>query len=186
MAKAILASHRARSISEAAEGAVVKIAGTIRAAERTLRAPISDRECVYHEVVLREDPMFAIQEGKFLVRDREAVDFFVEDALGRALVRTSNIQVVALRDVDETAWSGYRGDVTKILKQHGKTPSFTRVQVRECTLALGERVVVVGEGSWIADSSGKQSVYRASQRTLVLTAPADHPLIVSDDPETFD
>lgn len=194
MARTILAEHRARPIREAIEGMTVKVVGVVRAAAATLRAPLTGRECVYFDVRMEEaasdDHRESSDERKrsrrrVSVRDREAVDFVVEDESGRALVRTGDVQVVVLRDVDESVRGGERPEVDELLRLHGHSPR--SLTVREGSIAIGERVAVVGEASWTFDDDapGPES-YRLRPQLLVLSTTADHPLIVSDDPETFD
>lgn len=75
-------------VAAARDGAGATITGTIRrATESLLRSPISERACVYWEVNR------SLDRGE--PERCEGIDFWLEDASGRALVRAERIEVAA-------------------------------------------------------------------------------------------
>ncbi len=76
-------------IASARDGAGATLRGTVkRATDALLRAPISDKPCVYWEVN-------RTLGGDGAPQRFDGVDFWIEDASGRALVRASDIDVAA-------------------------------------------------------------------------------------------
>lgn len=190
MARTILAEHRTRPIREAVEGETVKVVGVVRALDETLRSPITGRPCVYFDATIRKKVppkkrANAAMAERTIVRDREAVEFVVEDEGGRALVKTGDMQVVLVRDIDEKMRAGSKPEVEALLALHGYDLGYEAVVVKEGALVPGERVAVVGRARWAPDEREHVVSYRDRRHLLLLDAPDAHPLIVSDDPETF-
>jgi len=89
--------------------------------------------------------------------------------------------------VAEMELPGYRMEdleVLVLLREHGFDTK-TKVELREGTIDLGERVAVVGRVRRSAVREGTGGSYRQPPQQIALEAPDDHPLIVSDDPDTF-
>lgn len=111
------------NIHDAQVGEVVKIIGTITPTHRQLKAPLSGRECVLNEVLV-EEYRGGRNGGRWveIIRDNNAVDFLLEDATGRALVRTRTIRVHTQKDASYE--SGFRNDATPqleaFLARHGE------------------------------------------------------------------
>lgn len=192
MARTILAEHRPISIHEVPEGATVKIVGRVRKHQARLRSPLSAREAVYYDVVLTGIPHRRVsrplhERGSHPLRieERDAVDFLVEDDTGRAIVRTDDVLVAVVRDRDEDLGRSGEPEVRALLERYGRNKS-QRVHVREGLIEIGEPVAVVGRASWIQAAPDAPASYRERPQILSLEAPDEHPLIISDDPDTFD
>lgn len=185
MARTILAEHRPTFIREAEEGTIVKVVGRVRVAEQSVRSPLTSKTGVYFDVLVTAGGVQ--NQHPLRIHEREAVDFYIEDETGRALVRTRDMQVVIVRDVDETVSLFSRRDgLRELLEAHG-AEGRRSMNVREGTLELDEYVAVVGQATWVPGDAGSVPVsYRERPETLVLRAPDEHPLIVSDDPDTFE
>ncbi|MCB9591969.1 MAG: hypothetical protein H6719_04490 [Sandaracinaceae bacterium] len=177
MARGILAEHRPTLVRDVRDGATVKVVGHVRKAERALRSPLTGRVGVYYDVLVTG-------AGIRRIREQEAVDFYVEDETGRALVLTEDLQVAVVRDLDEKiGWLPDAG-LRAFLAAHGAVRGYERA--KEGTLELDERIAVVGRASWVPDDGANLPVgYRERPQILLLGAPSDQPLVVSDDPSTF-
>jgi len=185
------ALRRARrvDIRDAKAGELVKIIGKVAPAGAQLRAPLSGRACVLYDVIVEES---SGRGGTWspIIRETHAVDFLVEDATGRALVRTQPIRVHSEKDRGYD--SGFLNDATPeleaFLERHGKSSEgmvFNRqLRYREGTFEQGELVAALGEAGWEIDPDpvGAGGAYRDAPRRLVVGA-HEGTVIVSDEPK---
>jgi len=181
-----------RPIAEALEAEKVRISGPARPLAEPLTAPLSGRPCACWRVVVEEK----VRRDKTtywrtVVDDHEVVDFVIEDGSGKAVVRTAMVQPVLDRDMD--ARSGFLNDATPeleaFLSERGHSSQgwvFNKtMRYREGVLEPGESVCVVGVGRWEPDpeAAAEARGYRTAHqpRRLVLSAPAEGPLLLSDE-----
>lgn len=189
------------SVSDATEGSLVRIVGTLRAGPRTLEAPLSGRLCA----CFRVEVDVRVSTGKSsswrnIIREEDGADFVVEDPSGRALVKGGTVETAIV--LDQHLKSGTFDDATPELEaylaRHGhKSTDFLgfnkAIRYREGVLEPGETVAVLGRARWEDDpepgavqpSSGG---YRESARKkrLVLEPGELGPVRVSDDAGAFD
>ena len=179
-----------RAIGEVIEGEKVRIVGPAEI-EAPLSAPLSGRPCAVWRVVVEE----RVRSGKSsywrtLVDESEGAEFRILDGTGTAIVSPVHFQAVLDRDMK--ASSGFLNDagpeLEEFLTARGHSSKgwvFNKtMRFREGVLEPGESVCVMGVGRWEADPE-EQAVadgYRtASQpKRLIVDAPADGPLLLSD------
>lgn len=188
------------SISEAVEGSLVRIVGTLRAGPRTLHAPLSGRGCACFRVEVDQ----RVSHGKrsrwrSLIRAENSVDFVVEDATGRAIVKGGFIETAIVLDHHQRSgtFNNTTPELDAFLARHGHaSTSFfgfnKRLRYREGVLEPGEIVALVGRARWeddpepgaIKHSSGN---YRetARRKRLVLEPGTLGPVRASDDPSAI-
>jgi len=184
-------------IEEFPDGAIATIAGRIRYGQQTLRSPLSDRRCTYYYAHVKKNRTDA--GGASLAAEEDARPFFVEDATGWALVALdSDVNVTGMVEVvkDRHKHQGLFGDaeetIVRFLKRHDQPAAgvlFNKLlHFEEGVLAEGEAVRVRGLGRWETDPTGDRPGrgYRAQGRQLVLRAPGDGQLYISDDPELLE
>lgn len=121
------------------------------------------------------------------------VSFWVEDESGRALVEADVMPQVAMV-VDAHFDSGFLGDpeahirawmMSRGIETKGILFNKT-LRYREGVLEGGETVAVLGEAHWERDPDPEaQHGYRMRAKKLVLRAPADGRLLLSDDASTL-
>jgi len=154
----------------------VKIEGTLRYGDETVRAPFSGRTCAVYEVEVHE------RRGKhwrLVVRERFAKDFFVEDASGRALVRAPVTRVRVVQDAHARSgpWTDATPEQEKFLERFGQTPKGfllkRTLRYREGVMEAGEKVAVCGYA-------------RREGGGVVIAERMPTPLIVSDDPRVLE
>lgn len=179
-----------RPIGEAIEGEKVRLIGPAEI-EAPLSAPLSGRPCAVWRVVVEE----RVRSGKnsywrTLVDESEAVEFRILDGTGKAIVKATHVQAVLDRDME--ASSGMFNDagpaLEEFLAERGHSSKgwvFNKtMRYREGVLEPGESVCVVGVGTWESDPEERAVAdgYRtASQpKRLIVDAPADGPLLLSD------
>jgi hypothetical protein len=189
-----LQSVASTPIAEAAEGALVKITGTlVLAHEAELEGPITGRPCVGYVVEVKERTQAGARANwDTIVTKEDAVAFIIEDATGRALVQAAGAHLVLVRDghVHSGSLSDHAERARAFLMQQG-TPSENvlwrkkSVRYEEGVLERGEEVSVLGMATWesVPDSLRSDS-HADGARWLVIRPPSGATLTVSDDPGT--
>lgn len=175
-------------------GQVARVVGHARP-EQTVSAPLSGRACAYWRIVVEEQR----GGGKnrhwvTIIDEHDGVDFLLESGDDRVLVKTSYVQCVLEKDGKFS--SGFLNDASPeleaFLSERGHTSQglvFNKgMRYREGVVEPGELVAVVGVGRWERDPDESASAgagYRDAHvpQRLVMDAPEDGPLLLSDEPE---
>jgi len=182
VARTILAETPRVSLHEAKDGEVVKVIGTVRDADAALTSPYGKARCVHYH--MRIDDARDRRKPKVRIRHRESADFTLDADDLVAHVAMDDAVVITVHDIEETVKGDEDLEVTVLLRAHGAHTGL-RVEVAEGSIDLGERVAVVGRVRRAAVHAGRGGSYREPPQQITLEAPDDHPLIVSDDPDTF-
>ena len=181
-----------RAIADVVEGERVRVVGRVRV-EAPLAAPLSARPCAYYRVVVEEQRRRGKSTYWFTVVDEErGVDFLLEDGTGVARVPIGHVQAVL--EGDARGKSGFLRDPTPeleaFLAARGLATTgwlFNKtIRYREGVAEPGELVAVVGTGRWERDPEASAKAgdgYREATmpKRLVLEAPSDGPLLLSDE-----
>lgn len=186
-----LRGARKVAIVEAKEGEIVKLTGRVRPAGQTLRAPLSNRPCVFFEVTV-EEYRSSGKSGRWVqvIRESEGVDFLVEDGTGKALVRGDGMKVLAVKDHDRRSgtFNDATPDLEAFLARHGRKSTgwvFNKsLRYKEGAFEPGETVTVLGAVHWEQDPDPETagSGYRDVPKRLVLQPRPDGPILASDEP----
>lgn len=173
-----LKQQRVTPIRGLREGELARVRGRVVALAETLEAPLSARECVYYLATV--DQRAGKHSWRMAAREERFVDFEIDDGTGRLHVCMSVPRVAVVRDLK--TWSGGFDDANEtqeaFLGHHGLRSTGLiglnlALRYIEGVIEPGEEVTVLGQ---------VRVEVRAGQRTLVLDAPDDGPLLVSDDP----
>lgn len=181
-----------REIGDVIEGERARIVGTVHLTTEPVTAPLTGRPCAYWRVVVEEHRRGG-RSGRWvtLVDEHDGVDFVVEDGTGKALIRTSHVQVVLENDAKYS--TGILSEPTPrllgFLEARGipsKGLLFNKdMRFREGIVEHDETVAVVGIGRWQRDPDAKALAegYRSAElpKRLVMEAMEDSPLLLSDD-----
>ncbi len=184
----VLRSQPRVDIAAAREGPV-KIAGKLRLWGKPMLAPLSRRPCALYDAQVHER---SNRTDVLVIHDRLAVDFFVEDATGKALVRAAPGKQLELVIVQDARYrSGLlrepHPDLERFLTAHGQASKgvlFPRnLSYREGVFEPGEDIVVYGRGRLEPDpdAAAPGDAYRERPMRLVVE-PLDGKLHVSDEP----
>lgn len=179
-----------RSIREVMDGELVRITGEAEIAS-PIAAPLTGRPCAYWRVVVKERR----RSGKnsywaTLIDDHEGVDFVLRDETGGALVRTDHARAVL--DKDASGGTGFFDRETEELEiflaerghsTHGFIFKKT-MKYYEGVIEPGETITALGVGRWeVNPDPGAQGPagFRERPKRLVLDAPDDGPLLLTDE-----
>lgn len=182
-----------KKIADVKNGELVKIAGRIEAVDRALRSPLGAHRCAYYETVIGfvmeelRHPQHA--DPSVLVRERYARELYVEDDTGKALIEVGTARIVVARE------SHRRGELThapsarvrSYLERHGYDASAFQGRTLLCEeriLEPGDEIWVFGAARWERDphpSRHGTAGYRDVPKRLVLGAPPDGVLVLTDD-----
>lgn len=184
-----LAVHR---IDDVLTGQKARIVGEVEPL-RTIHAPLSGRACVYWRVHVEEYRRSG-KNGRWhtIVDEHEGVDFLLRDGDQKALIKAAYVHPVLERD---GSWSsGVMNEAAPELKaflaERGHSTEgwvFNKsMRYREGVAEPGELVAVVGVGrrERDPDEHARPDGYRdvAMPERLVMDAPEDGPLLLSDEP----
>ena len=187
--KRALRRARATTIAAAGDGQIVKIVGTVRYGQRTVKSPLTDRTCTLYSVVVDDTGRSPATE---VVREDFGADFCVEDGSGLALVRIGDVAptVVLVKD-REFITTPIDSDavIERFMTSRGHSLRghlfLKSLRAREGVLEAGERVAVCGLARWMADPDAAGGSYRETPKRLVLEGSESLPLLLSDDPKTL-
>ena len=178
-----LFARQTQAIATAPPGATVRLTGTVEPIGEQLWAPMTRRRCVHYLTVLEERQYNHFTNSwKWVevIRLEKSLDFMLRDASGVARVRMARAQVAIVRD--QRGRSGFLDDPTpmelEFLEMQGEDPTNGTAMNRalryaEGVLAAGEHVTVLGVAHPGDDTC-----------RLVLEAPPDGHLLVTDEPTT--
>lgn len=189
-------------ISQARDGQLVKVVGRLHYAdgEEPLRAPLSDRFGAFYVVEVEEHKRGKNERWKEIIRERATHQtiWIVGAAEGeRALVDLGVADVELVMDARYE--SGFFNDASprleSFLAAHGYGSEgwlFNKylnkaLRYREGVLEQGERIAVLGrcvrEPDPNPQAGGGERSYREAPTRLRLVPPAQHELLVTDDPQ---
>lgn len=160
------------------EGELVRVRGRVLAGERVLEAPLSHRASVYYLATVDQET--GRNHWREVAREERYVEFTIDDGTGRIEVIMSVPRVAVVSD--HHTRSGSFDDASEVeeafLRRHGlKSTNLIGLNIAirydEGTIEPGEEVTAVGL---------VRAEIRDGQRVLVLDAPDDGPLLLSDDP----
>jgi DNA-binding transcriptional regulator YdaS (Cro superfamily) len=187
-----LRAARKVAIREATSGEVVRVSGRVRPVGEPLRAPLSQRPCVYFETTV-EEYRSSGKSGKWveIIRETEGMDFLLEDETGKAVVRASEMKVLAVKDHrrESGTFNDAAPDLEAFLARHGKSSTgwiFNKnLRYKEGIFSPGETITVLGQARWEQDPdpTSAGTGYRDVPKRLVLGVRPDGPLLASDEPD---
>ncbi len=184
-----LGKVRPTRIRDVKDGEIVKLVGRAGLLRESLKAPISERACLAWSVEIQ------VRRGSGKNRRWRAVHdacdvrpFALEDETGTAHVDVSNARMVLSADHRAAHGGGWSDGSDELLAYCGEqgldTSTFfggsVPVRSREGVIDLGETIAVMGVARWEDDPSTEGDGYRSVGKRLVLVAPADAPLLLSD------
>jgi hypothetical protein len=184
----LLKRARPTLVRDAKEGAVVKIVGRLRHGDRVHQAPYSKRPCAYYGLVITQNPNS--EQSQVVKSEARWLPFYVEDTSGRAFVpidgRAPLMIVVDDRHVHARTFGEDDPGARELVASRGievRGLIFDKsFEVREGVLEEGELVAVLGRACWEVDAAGLGGGFREPPKRLVLRDPAEHELVVSDEP----
>jgi hypothetical protein len=173
-----LKKQRVAMIHGLRDGELARVRGRVVALEDVLGAPLSDRTCVYYLATV-ETQSGNNNHWREVAREERFVDFVIDDGTGRLHVCMSVPRVAVVRDLHTRSgtFDDASGREEEFLNRHGlRSTNFlglnSPLRYIEGVLEPGEEVTALGK---------VRVEVRAGQRTLVLDAPDDGPLLLSDD-----
>lgn len=184
-----LARVKATSVRDAKDGEIVKVVGRAIPMGPLLRAPVSERACLAWSIAIQ------VRRGagknrrwREVHQGSDALAFLLEDDTGQARIDVHRARIVLSEDhraAHGGSWSDGSEDLLAYCAEQGiDTSTFVGgsvpVRSREGAIDPGETVAVMGVARWEEDPSASGDGYRSVGKRLVLEAPADAPLLVSD------
>lgn len=171
------------------EGQSARVQGMLRyIAGPPLMTPIGKRRCVAYSVRTRAPDSDG--DWRTILEDQQGLDFLIRDDTGTARVELTRYElpIVMDYDLDTGAFSEPPQHVVEYLESHdeshkGMLGLTRRFSFLEGALQHGEIVSVTGRVRFEdADEPGASAGYRDKPRRAVIVAPAESPMIISDDP----
>lgn len=165
-----------------------RVIGTVEVeAERTVRSPLSGRECVYWHVVVQELGERGVWHT--VLDEGDGVDFLVRDETGTVLVQPGRARAFLERDqryYELGLLLAPCPELERFLASRGHASRDRSLRCYEGVLEPGEEAAVVGVGARRRNPpSGEATGYRdaPAPERLALTGPAGDALVLSNEPE---
>ena len=179
-----------KRISEFKDGEVNKFIGNIEIIDPLL-APISGKECSYYYINIEE--RVRVNSGsktwETIIEEELSNKLLIKDGNKYAYINDKNMNSFIIDD--KRFSSGFLNDahiiLEKYLNKHGHKSTGTlgmnkNIRYKEGVLEKDEKVAVFGKGEWQnAEKVGLPSSYG---KVLVITAPGNDGVYLSDKPET--
>jgi hypothetical protein len=180
-----------------ARDGLARVRGRVELVGDPLEAPLTGRPCTAFHAEVKEWRSSG-KSGRWVEIASETVgrDFLLRDATGKALVRfpgsAASVWLVMNQDAHfrSGTWNDPTPRLEAFLARHGQRSTgwvFNKsLRYEEAAFEPGEEVVVAGEARWEPDPDPDLGAggdgYRDAPRRLVLGAPAQGKLMLSDEP----
>ncbi|MBI3134646.1 MAG: hypothetical protein HYZ14_08250 [Bacteroidetes bacterium] len=179
-----------KKISQFFNGDIAKVVGQVEFVGEPLSAPLSGRPCAYYHVLVEQH----VSNGKNshwkkLVEEEISGTFVIRDGKHTAFVDQAQIKTYLVQD--KTYNSGFLNDASialdQYLSRHGHKSTGLlglnkTIRYKEGVLENGELMAVVGKGEW--KEARELHLPESYGRILHISATDEHPVYLSDDPET--
>jgi len=154
-------------ISDVEDGDIVSVLGVVERGQAIIESPLTGTPCVAYSVMVEAG-------GRSVVEECRAVDFWLRDATGKALVRASGA-IVLLADPQTGSVGDSFADIEALLARQGaQSMTMNRtMRYREAMVKIGDRVLVTGLSRWDPERAG---------RRLILESTPEGPLRITDAP----
>lgn len=182
-----MANIKELKISEVLNGEYVKVRGKVYFAGKTLKAPLSGRECVYYHVKVEERSRSSKSNRTYTIIDEEKLaSVVIENDNQYAYIDPRLVRSYVLKDMNYS--SGFLNDATEdlknYLKKHGREPEdvfgFNRsLSYEEGVLEKDEEVIIIGKANWRRASDLRLNIPQKS--VLVISADNKEPAYFTDD-----
>ena len=173
---------RRTRIGDVEEGRAVKLVGTVRLGDQTVRAPVSGRECAGYEIRIARRMRLRWRDVK---RTRAGVGFYLDDGSGEVFVPLDAGVRVQLCTSMRVRRSKLRARVRRILGGLLDEAPARAYRCDEGLLTPGSRVAVYGVVRTHPEHRQERlDAYRTGKYCYVLE-PAEEGLYVSDDRAAF-
>lgn len=179
------------NIADVKEGELVKVAGKIIFAGRTVQAGLSNRTCAYYHIEVEEYRSTG-KSGRWLkiIDDRKRGDVVLFDGTGYAVLQGKEVQTLFYPDVKYRSGSFQEPlpEMEAYLEQHKKKGTnwlgFNKgMRYREGILEENELCAMAGVAIWLP--AGKVRVDVPAERVLVIRGTPDVNCYISDHPDTI-
>ncbi|WP_430816497.1 hypothetical protein [Carboxylicivirga sp. RSCT41] len=167
-----------------------RVVGTIECTGTPLTAPLSGRHCAHYYIKVEQERSSGKSSSwHTLVEEEVTGDFVIRDGENRAFINGTNVKSYIVQD--RKYRSGFLNDASqnleRYLNQKGHESEnmlgFNKtLRYKEGVLEEGEEVAVYGKGIW--KSAESLHLPEAYGRVLEISATADEPIYLSDDPDT--
>lgn len=160
------------------EGEVARVSGRVVAGERVLQAPLSGRASVYYLATVDQET--GRNYWREVAREERYVDFSIDDGTGRLQVVTSVPRVAVVRDLHTR--SGTFDDASETEEAFLRRHELKSVNMIGLNIAIRYEEGVIEPGEEVTVLGLVRAEIRDGRRVLVIDAPDEGPLLMSDDP----
>ncbi len=187
-----LKKEPSRDIEDFDEGKIGKVVGEVIPDREILIAPLSGRECVFYQIVIKEEEMEGGEGGNTntILRDEKSTAFYCTDATGLAHIDLKKAKVFLIKDEkrDTKLFRGPDENLQAYLEEHKIDTKLLfnlhrELDCYEGVIEVGEEVTVFGRGYW--EHTSDEDFKDRFQLTLRFRDEEGTEVFLSDDPRTF-
>ncbi|QHI37823.1 hypothetical protein IMCC3317_32060 [Kordia antarctica] len=187
-----LKKTRRKNIQSVREHEYVKIVGNAKHVGKPLIAPLSKRECVYFEVIVKENKG---KQWRNVIKDVQFQDFFIQTGTESAVLHLNArrefeklIHLVTDHSFHSRVFNNTNAAIVQYLNEHGiKDKSIfgmnKPLQYQERIIEVNEEIAIMGIGNWQIIDTPMDSY--SDGRILVLSGTKEQRLLVTDEPKAM-
>ncbi len=177
-----------RSVADAPEATVVRLAGEVKVHEDALTAPITGARCAYWLVVVYQHRGVGVsQSWEQLAQHSDHTSFVLADSSGEMLVdpASATVSVCARKTKIINPGEAVPEKVAALLVERDWSIEDIRrrdrpIRVDEMALVFGTNVAVIGAGTSVARGERKERDYRSTAPTWLALSGGGAELLISD------
>lgn len=180
-----------KKLSRFRSGDVAKIVGEVEVVKTALKAPLSERECAYYHVQVKELQSTGKNSSyKTIIDDHKSCDFVISESGFYAYIKGEARKTYIVKDKEYK--SGFGNDAPakfeKYLRSHKRKSEgwlgFNKsLKYFEGVLEVGEKIAVLGQGKW--QNARELGLPDQFGDILVFEEIKGQPIYLSDDPDTL-
>lgn len=186
--KKMIRKRKAKDMKDVLDGEEVRIKGKIVFVGKTLLAPLSQRKCVYYQVLVNDSSaQKEILKNHLHLSETRATDIVLFDGLHYAIINKQKLQAHVLFDHSQSSgfWQITSEELVAFLKRKvGRTKDYVGWSLdlfaEESVLEEGETVEVLGTAKWKSSSLFKELRIPADE-VLYIEPAADNGVYLTDE-----
>lgn len=185
-----LKNTRCRSLFEFKDTEYGKIVGLVKPIGEPLIAPLSRKECVYFQIIIKEKFIIEKNNWKKIYEYKNDSKFLISEMGNHAIIKSNNQKSYLTKksDYNVSTFSDPTKEIINFAKLHNIKITYLhgltrRLIFTESIIETNEKLAVYGMGNWVNGS--ELNIDSKYGKILTIQSLNNIPIFLSDDPKTF-